>query len=46
MSSISKKINDDNEAIKQKTKAYNRINRQTIKTVRKIATELRPSVLR
>ncbi|HEY6977702.1 MAG TPA: PAS domain S-box protein, partial [Chitinophagaceae bacterium] len=45
MSWISKKINPDNETIKQKIKDTIELIDGTIKTVRRIATELRPSVL-
>jgi PAS domain S-box-containing protein len=42
---ISKKMNQDNEVIKQKIKDTIELIDGTIKTVRRIATELRPSVL-
>jgi len=43
--SISKKINGENEAIRLKLKHTTELIDETIKTVRKIATELRPSIL-
>jgi len=45
VSSTSKKINGDNEAIKQKLKHTTELIDEAIKTVRKIATELRPGIL-